>query len=662
MIRLSYKKPSWSQIKGAFLLDSAQPLNHFQISSLILHTMFRNYFILIISALFGVQTGFGQVLYDPQQLYDEPEGLFDHDSLRTIDIQFYDPNYHQLLVEGWETMSGLRLPASVSLSNGETLDSVAIRYKGNSTFAIANDNNNPKLPLNLDMNQIVSGQKLMDYKKVKLANSLFDPTFCKEIVAYDIYRRYLPSGQANFMKVNLQGDYLGLYVNTQAVDKQFLKQHFDEKDGVLFKCDPAGQFGQTGAAGTSNLAWLGEDTTLYYDHYTIKSDHGWTELMQLIASINSPLFPIDSMLNVDRVLWAFALNTVLLNLDSYNGLFQHNYYLYQTEDGLFQMIPWDMTESFVAALLNFNPNIDQLYEYDPFNGYNSWWQPLCYQLTSDSANPFYRKLYSNHVRTVMEESLNLSAIEAKVDELQALAQQAAFADQNQMFGSGQFYSNVDAPFVIPNAFATGGITPSITARLDFLSANDEIMASAPQIVSTDVFHSGNHAYVTCEVSNATQVELMVTTSQYNSKFHSFEMVDDGSGGDQVSGDGVYTASLPFQGSLADIKYYVRAQNAEAISLDPRRAEYEFYIYDPTIGIEEEAAEFVVYPNPTNSNVTIRTKTFRNSQYTVTTVLGREVLSGQVNSVKTEIDLSEFDSGVYLFKMNGTTVKLIRTEN
>ena len=618
-------------------------------------------FTLVFFGLFLItQSVLSQVLHDPQQYYDDSGGLFDHDSLRTINIDFYDPNFHQLLVDGWETMSGLRLPASISLSNGHMLDSVAVRYKGNSTFAIANDNNNPKLPLNLDMNQIVSGQKLMDYKKVKLANSLFDPTFCKEIVGYDIYRRYLPSGQANFMKVNLQGDYLGLYVNTQAVDKQFLKQHFDEKDGVLFKCDPAGQFGQ-GATGSSNLEWLGEDTTLYYEHYTIKSDHGWTELMELIASINSPLFPIDSMLNVDRVLWAFALNTVLLNLDTYNGLFQHNYYLYQTEDGLFQMIPWDMTESFVGALLNFNPNLNELYEYDPYNGYNSWWQPLCYQLTSDEADPFYRKLYSNHIRTVMEESLDASAIASKVDELQALAADAALSDQNQMFGTSQYYANVGAPFVIPNAFATGGIIPSIEARYDFLSANSEIMAAAPHIMSTDVFHSGNHANVVCDVSNATQVELMVTLSPYNSKFQSFEMLDDGTGGDQVSGDGIYTASLPFQGSLADIKYYVRAQNGEAISLDPRRAEYEFYIYDPTIGIEEEASEFSVYPNPTNSNVTIRTNVFSDSDYSLKSITGKEVLSGQINSVKTELDLSEFYSGVYILNVNGKSYRVVKSD-
>ena len=62
-------------------------------------------------------------------------------------------------------------------------DSVGVRYKGNSTFVLPNDNGSPKVPYNLDFNYWVSGQKLMDYKKVKLANAWLDPTFAKEYLA-----------------------------------------------------------------------------------------------------------------------------------------------------------------------------------------------------------------------------------------------------------------------------------------------------------------------------------------------------------------------------------------------------------------------------------------------------------------------------------------------
>ena len=366
--------------------------------------------ILLLNNFFNLQA---QTLYNPQLLYEEGDGLYDTDYIRDIYINFYDPNYDNILQTNWEQNTGLRLPASLQLDGVISLDSVGVRYKGNSTFAIAQDLNNPKLPLNIDINEYVGDQHIMNYKKIKLANSLFDPTFCKEITAYNIYKKYLPSPEANFMNVHVQGQLLGCYVNTQSVDRTFLNQHFNENDGVFFKCDPIQQFGQPGPSGNSDLSWKGTDLTSYYNHYDLKSDQGWEELMNLIYTLNFNLSEIDSILNVDRVLWAFAVNTVLANLDTYNGLYQHNYYLYQTGDGLFQMIPWDLTESFMGALLGHNSNPNLLYEYDPYNGYNSWYHPLVYFLISDSTNnnAFYRKIYTAHLRTIIEESLDANIIE-----------------------------------------------------------------------------------------------------------------------------------------------------------------------------------------------------------------------------------------------------------
>jgi len=41
----------------------------------------------------------------------------------------------------------------------------------------------------------------------------------------------------------------------------------------------------------------------------------------------------------------FAVNTALVNLDSYQGNMKHNYYLYG-EDGVFSIIPWDYNMAF----------------------------------------------------------------------------------------------------------------------------------------------------------------------------------------------------------------------------------------------------------------------------------------------------------------------------
>ena len=295
--------------------------------------------------------------YSPQVLYDGPGGMYEKDSLRTLYVNFHDPNYHSILQSSFFTNPSYRIPASITLGD-ITLDSVGVRYKGNSTFCMPNDNGVPKVPYNLDMNYWISGQKLFGYKKLKLANAWMDATFQKEYIASKIYRKYLPSPEVNLMKLNVQGNYLGLYVNTESINKQFAKKHFDYDDGALFKCDASGMFCDTTGTppgGYPGLTWNGSsDSTLYYSSYDIKSNHGWKEFIDMIYALNFTPNNLDSFLNIDRALWAFAVNTVIGNFDSYNGYYVHNYYMYQNEDNLFQMIPWDLSQSFINALLGWD--------------------------------------------------------------------------------------------------------------------------------------------------------------------------------------------------------------------------------------------------------------------------------------------------------------------
>ena len=114
--------------------------------------------ILYIFPLFS----FGQILYNPQDLYDSQEGLFDEDSLRVINLEFYLPSYHSYLLNSWYYSPSERIPAILTL-NGATYDSVGVRYKGNSTFCLPNDNFNPKVPYNIDMNYFIDGQELLGY-------------------------------------------------------------------------------------------------------------------------------------------------------------------------------------------------------------------------------------------------------------------------------------------------------------------------------------------------------------------------------------------------------------------------------------------------------------------------------------------------------------------
>ena len=605
--------------------------------------------------------GFSQTLFDPQVNYETPGGFFDKDSLRDIYLDFYDPNYHNVLVNSWYYKPDARIPAKLTL-NGIEYDSVGVRYKGNSTFCLPNDDFNPKVPYNIDMNFWVAGQKLLGYKKVKLANAWMDPTFAKDFTASKIYSKYLPSGEVNLVKLHCQGSYLGLYVNTESINKQFLQKHFNEKGGALFKCDNINRFCDTTNAPSAmppNLFYMGDDSSLYYNSYDMKSDFGWAELVNLIKTIDNDFANIDNILNVDRTLWAFAVNQATSNLDCYNTYYVHNYYLYQTGDGLFQMIPWDLDNSFVGAILgNFWP-WSGAYEYDPYftapaPGTAQPWEerPLLYKLLN---NPLYRKQYTAHLRTIMNESLDTAVIRSQISDLQSIAYSAANNDQYKLFSMPQYYSNVESA-LWTGSWSFGGILSSIDERKAFLLDHSEISMAPPDISFVQEANGGN--LITAEVSNATTVELMATISPYSSKFMPFTMYDNGTNGDAVSGDGIYSAFRPdFPPNTETLKYYIRAQNTDAMILSPERAEYEYYYSEPPpVGVADRAHEkFSIHPNPITDKTYIYWDNPSNEevQVVLNDINGRSLRRFTMYGAGMLLPKGDLAPGIYLLSVQGS---------
>ncbi len=600
-----------------------------------------------------------QSIYDSQQFYDSPFGLFDKDSLRTIYVEFEDPDYHNVLVDAFFNNPSLRIPATVTI-DGVAHDSVGVRYKGNSTFCLPNDEANPKVPYNLDMNHWISGQKLMNYKKIKLANAWLDPTFAKEFSAAQIYRNYLPCPEVNLIKLDVQGDYLGLYVNTESVNKQFFEKHYNEKSGVLFKCDGAGVFcgGQTG--GEPALRWMGADSTDYYTSYTIKSDYGWEQLLELINTLNFNPEELENILNIDRILWYFAVNQAISNLDTYNGYYVHNYYLYQTEDGLFQLVPWDLSESFVGAIMGWSYwSPEDVYEFDPYFGDNitdpNAARPLADYLLN---HPLYRKQYTAHLRTVISEALDTAVIRNKIDELQTLAYDAADSDFNKAFNMSLYSLNVEE--AIWTGWGFGGIMSTINVRKEYLLAHPEISLEPPVLenglISNDL--------ITVSVDDATEVVLMATTSEFNSKFQTFPMFDDGSNGDVADGDGIYSIVNPFAGSTETLKFYFRAQNDDALAVLPQRAAYEFYEWSSTttaVNENELLSNTKVFPNPTNDYIFIETKNGQTQGFHLSTTTGKVLLTGTTQSNLHKLKLEGLSPGMYLLSVGEKMFKIMRVK-
>jgi len=373
--------------------------------------------------------------------------------------------------------------------------------------------------------------------------------------------------------------------------------------------------------------------------------------MNLISTLEYTPDNIEDVINMDRVMWAMAVNTVTNNLDTYNGYYVHNYYLYQDVEGRFQMIPWDLDNTFGGAILGFSfftPN--DLYHFDPFFGGwdNSDYRPLIDLIYN---TPMYRKQFIAHIKTVMEESMNQDEIAQEISSFQNLASSYASNDSNGLFSMENYTSNVQEAF-----WSTGfnwgfaGILSTIEERMAFLSSHTEINVPAPILGNLSIVNG----VAQIAAYDADEIQLRWTTNSIASNFQSTVMVDDGTQGDEFASDGIFSIPMP-NNDGADIKFYIRATNSEAMSLSPARAEYEYYIYgNPSnIGapyLYSTTNEFAweIAPNPASHSM----KLPNCPPYTNFSILdfqGREVSNDLW--VGQTIDISNFPVGVYLVKVN-----------
>ncbi|GJQ62127.1 MAG: hypothetical protein SCALA702_11800 [Melioribacteraceae bacterium] len=510
--------------------------------------------VLILLLLFAAQSLYGQDFYDIE-------------NINTIEITFSESNWDQILDNLYAAGDEDRLVGS-ALINGEQYDSVGVRYKGNSTY----NPNQTKNPLNIKLDHIIDDQKLDGYGTLKLANVYKDPSFVREVLSYEIARKYMPASKANYIKVSINGTYLGLYTSVQSVDKFFMANNFYSNDFPRFKGELTNDSPQNQV---TVWGYLGDDSTSYYDYYELKSDYGWAELIEFLDVLNNNSATVEEVLDVDRHLWMLAFDNLLVNLDSPIN-FGHNYYLYRDGTERFNPIIWDLNESFggFSMLLSGPPlNTTQLQQLSPLLHLTHSDYPIINKILS---NPTFEKIYIAHMKTILEENFSNGAYESRALEIQDIIDSEVQADPYKFYTYNDFINNLNSSVGFgPQSVV--GITQLMDARANYLNNLASFQSSAPEIsnISTTpaAATANSDVWITAQANNATTVKLayrFITTA----KFQKIDMFDDGNHNDGAAGDGIY-GTLVALGST-DMQYYIYAENDDAVKFSPERAEYEFY--------------------------------------------------------------------------------------
>ncbi|WP_452229398.1 CotH kinase family protein [Lacinutrix sp. MEBiC02404] len=515
------------------------------------------------------------------------QDLYDINTIQTIEIEFAESNWDALLDAEKAGDNNYTEATSVTI-NGTIFNQVGVKYKGNSSYSA----NQTKNPFHIELDTYVD-QDYQGYKDIKLANVMFDPSFVRETIAYNIVNQYMDAPQANYANVYVNGTLIGLYTNTEAITKTFINKHFYSKDNAFFSCSPPDGAGPQTTT-LPSLEYLGTNSTSYEDAYEIKSDDDtdptiaaadWDELIELTNILDSDIANIENVLDVDMAIWMLALDNVLVNLDSYIGQFKQNYYLYKDDNSQFNAVMWDLNMSFGVFSMTGESSSWPGGPGGPGGSLNSTTEKaqLDHLLHDDDTAfplfsklmevPKYKRMYLAHYKTILTENISNSNYLTLANDYQAIISSAVTADTNKFYTDAQFTGNLNTDYTVGGNTAPG-LTNLMASRSTYLLAQTDFTNSQPVISNVTPSETtpliGDVISITANVTDVNDVYIGYRTDE-TLPFTKELMITEGA--DAYSIDVTVDTNY--------MQYYIYAENNNIGAFSPARAEYEFYTIEAT---------------------------------------------------------------------------------
>lgn len=509
--------------------------------------------------------------------------LYNSEGITLIEITFDDNDWDQKLDDFYAAGNNERLLATVEI-NGETFDSVGIRYRGGASY----DADQVKNPLNIKLDH-VKNHDYDGYETLKLNNGAKDPSFIREVLSAEIANEFMPSPSANYAKVFVNGSYHGLYVNVETVDKNLMAdKYLSDRDNTFFNTNPSDVITPPTGCTLGNgaaLENLGSQISCYEDYYELESNIilGWNELIDLVSDIEQAAPTIENSLNIDRAIWMCAMNNLLVNLDSYLGAESTNYYLFRDDNDRFNTMIWDLNETFGGDrdIDDGQPELtlSELQNLDPLLRTNDDTRPMLKLILQ---NPTYKRQYIAHYRTMLQETINNGWYATRAAELVNLISSDVNSDPNKLYSLADFNSNLNGTVTIDyNGAMTDipGVAELMNGRLTYLLGHSEFMKTPPSIsnISNDPLdvQPNSTITITAEITNASYAYVGFRDN-LTEVFQKTEMFDDGNHNDGAANDGVYGGSISV--GVEGVEFYIYAEDAAADvgAFSPARAEEEYY--------------------------------------------------------------------------------------
>ena len=345
---------------------------------------------------------------------------------------FFDPSVlHEARLDldrsAWQALRDDYLENQYYAAN-LTVDGVAVRQVGIRSRG-EGSRSEDKPGLKVEFDKYVPAQEYYGYKSLVLDNLTTDASMLRERLSFLVFEAMGIAAPRNaFARLNVNGDYWGLYAIVEPVSKPFLEARLGEKSGTLFDYEWSYPY---------DFSWLGPDAATYvpfpFQPETNESrpDVG-DGLVAFIRDINetpdsSFAATMAARLDVDRFLAHVATENAITESDGIVGNFgANNFYLYEYgARNRFVFVPWDKDNSFSSGAWPLYRNLEA--------------NVLTRRLTADPAR---RKVYADAVVRAVTSYVNPRWLTPQLETAYQQIRLAAQTDVHKPFTNAQFEDGV----------------------------------------------------------------------------------------------------------------------------------------------------------------------------------------------------------------------------
>lgn len=554
--------------------------------------------------------------------------LADDSDIKRIDLTFSQSDWWAQLTNNYITET--EIDAIMSYNDGTTIRTLAspvgVRFKG---FTSYSNNTSDKKSFNINIDYRDPGQDINGFNSLNLNCAWGDNTFMREVIYEHINRRYIPALSVNYVDLYINGEYWGIYINSQQINDDFYRQWFTSTNGTSWRAEPWNGTGMPGGGGgfgtgTSSLNYLGDTPDDYTPYYTMKRyciDDPWSYLIDLCSVLqNSSDLENETsqVLDLDRTLWFLVMENVFDDTDSYVMKGGMDYYIYwDYTTGLFTPIEYDGNALLIVSEdmgrggppagmpagtvvpaqppIGPGPGGGSYLSWGPFYNANNASYPLLNRLLNV---PAIRQRYLAHMRTVLKESFNTSDLASPDNIISMIDAYAAkigpfiSADPKTFItdlgaGIAELKKNIQTRYAVLMG-GTGGDgveypgNPELMAKgLAILDADwqvDSVLWAAPGPADKVVINAS-----VSDPDNAGGIDSVFAYVGHGleGNFTKSQMFDDGSHEDGPAGDGVFGIILDEQASGTRTRFYIEAvagDSAGTRTYYPARAEHDVFTF------------------------------------------------------------------------------------